>query len=262
MDEEEDNIDVRDIEMYSKTIIKFLKKNKKASVNEENQKRRIIRLVARNKELREISNRYKKSLKPLERENVKLQQMMTLGLPNIIHETVTKELASFNERNIEVLKELHSGVKDTENLLATISQTITEREEQMHVKFKTEYLDDLKSQLENAFYDEMVVFFEKITVDSEIKEFVNSKVQTELRKYSINEFEPLVKFIFKRLAHKYNVLISKDIIKKIPEMSSIQVQELKGTIEKLKEKEIAYLNETKEGIKSLTHLGETANENH
>jgi len=181
-------------------------------------------------------------------------QKLQVEIDSLIEQQVNSQVEHFEKRNLHALSELQDGLKDTKKMIQQINQILDQKQNSALAEFENKHLGPLQTELKEKYEAKLDDYFSKLKINSEIKKYMDAVIRQELNKYEVADFEPLIKFLFDRLAHKYNVLISKEIIKKIPEMSSIQISELKNSIQIVKEKELKYLTETKQGVKALQYL--------
>jgi len=201
-------------------------------------------------QLKQENTQLKRRLTNTTSENQKLnQELLGQALP-LIDREIQKAIQSFERITIQRIEDLQQNLSQMKELVDTVEVTIQQNldisEKKLMKMFK-----ETEGELSEQFNIEIQDFLQKLALDSDVDLFVKRKLRKALNSYKNDKLDVLIKGLYANLTRKYNIKISKEIVREVCEMSVIQQQTLKECSKTIAGKEKRYIEELEHSVKPL-----------
>jgi len=196
----------------------------------------------------------KNRLNNLQKECDKQQEIILKDIDNVLNEKIEKQVSNFKDKYFDGVKSLIENLDGANSIISDMNKLIEEKTVKARGKFVDEFILKKQKELTDKFNELFYDFIDKTKVDGEVKKYVDRIAKSTLRDMRDDNVDKLVRLIYERIVRKFNVVVSKEIVKEMSDMSTIQVQTMKLCFSKINEKQQKYLMETREAIKSLEYM--------
>lgn len=201
-------------------------------------------------ELKEENANLREQIVRLKSTNLKQAEKL-LDSRKFIADAVDRAIKRYDKQNLGRIEELKSNLKEMTKVLDTVDNIIETRLKFAHESFMKQ-IEGLNQEMEQIFYEELKIYLsKKLNIKSTADRYVQRKLKSAISDYRTKKLDILIKSIYSRMAKKYNVCLSKAIVKEIHGMSLIQEQTMKNCSRLIAEKEQKFLAELEEDYKPM-----------